>query len=78
MLLRSVIIEVIKSQATIEWAKKLAGVFVVSFVAAAGSIWSRRLHREGGPHEPQSAADRLRQRNAWNRGTRRPPGGSPP
>jgi hypothetical protein len=60
MLFRSVIWEIVKSQATVAWAKKLAGVFVVSFVGAAGAIWARRIHREPGSVQ------------SWRPPTRRP------
>jgi hypothetical protein len=44
----------------VAWAKKLAGVFVVSFVGAAGAIWARRIHREPGSVQ------------SWRPPTRRP------
>jgi hypothetical protein len=53
MLIRSVVWEILKSQVTIAWARKLAGVFVVSFVAAAGNIWARRIHKEPGSLRPR-------------------------
>ena len=64
--MQSVVIEVLKALWTMEWAKKLAGVWLVSFVAASGGILARKLHREVQPLSPD-ARQRLRERNAWPR-----------
>jgi hypothetical protein len=64
--MQSIVIEILKSVWTMEWGKRLAGVWLVSFVAASGGILARRFHHDRGP--PQAdARQRLRERNTWNR-----------
>lgn len=70
MSILSVVLRWATNPATLGFARKLGGVWIVSFFAASGGIWARRWHKEKEPPPP----DYQRRRREWQAsiGRRRP------
>ena len=63
----AVILKWATNPATIGFARKLGGVWIVSFFAASGGIWARRWHKE----KETPPSDYLRPRREWQASMRR-------